>query len=82
MPWTSSGTEGGGGLNYRALAELRDPSRTHEHYYQNNSRSKERWEKNPNFCSVGLVRQAGQKSFLYQPGSGSKVPATYPRSFY
>ncbi|GFS62299.1 uncharacterized protein TNCV_5031631 [Trichonephila clavipes] len=30
MPWTSSGTEGGGGLNYRALAELRDPSRTHE----------------------------------------------------
>ncbi|XP_055927152.1 nucleolysin TIAR-like isoform X3 [Argiope bruennichi] len=30
MPWTSSGTEGGGGLNYRALTELRDPSRSHE----------------------------------------------------
>ncbi|GIY49478.1 hypothetical protein CDAR_509881 [Caerostris darwini] len=30
MPWTSSGTEGGGGMNFRALAELRDPSRPHE----------------------------------------------------
>ncbi|GIY71410.1 hypothetical protein CEXT_29091 [Caerostris extrusa] len=30
MPWTSSGTEGGGGMNFRPLAELRDPSRPHE----------------------------------------------------
>ncbi|GFY49627.1 hypothetical protein TNIN_386301 [Trichonephila inaurata madagascariensis] len=30
MPWPSTATEGSGSLNYRALAELRDPSRTHE----------------------------------------------------
>ncbi|KAG8202054.1 hypothetical protein JTE90_010419 [Oedothorax gibbosus] len=37
MPWTSSGTEGGGGINYRALSELRDPARPHEDIIHSNN---------------------------------------------